>query len=523
MLLLTFAAYALYHASRKPLSIVKNALIRQDNLPVSNGTVALGMWPPSVVVFIPSLLGLSSPKGWFPFDQSNGPTLLGEVDLAFLASYAAGMFVAGHMGDRICLRMLLALGMVGSGISVALFGLAYWGHVHWLSYFFIVQILGGLFQATGWPSVVTIVSNWFGKSKRGLIMGVWNAHTSVGNICGTLMASAMLGYGWGWSFLVPGLAIMAGGVIVFLFLFPDPESAGFPCPYEHPENAGFSFPCEHSDTRLPYPPDKQEGVLNVHGKVSACLAEDAIGQAFLKRESIGSTVTEEEAACSAVGFLQAWAIPRVAPFAYCLFFTKLVAYTFLYWLPFYIRHTEIEGKYLSDATAGNLSIIFDVGGTVGGILAGHISDRLNARAVVAAVFTYATVPALLLYRVFGSESFCLNFLLLFLAGMVVNAPYALITTAVSADLGTHKSLEGNSRSLATVTAIIDGTGSIGAAIGPLLTGYLAKEGWNYVFCMLSMSATIAGLLLTWLVIEESKENATCVKLVRMKSRQIDLV
>lgn len=34
----------------------------------------------------------------------------------------------------------------------------------------------------------------------------------------------------------------------------------------------------------------------------------------------------------------------MAPFAFCLFFSILVAYTFLYWLPFYIRHT---GKTLS--------------------------------------------------------------------------------------------------------------------------------------------------------------------------------
>lgn len=46
-------------------------------------------------------------------------------------------------------------------------------------------------------------------------------------------------------------------------------------------------------------------------------------------------------------------------------------------------------------------------------------------------------------------------------GFFVNGPYALITTAVSADLGTHEVLKGNSKALSTVTAIIDGTGSIG--------------------------------------------------------------
>ena len=46
-------------------------------------------------------------------------------------------------------------------------------------------------------------------------------------------------------------------------------------------------------------------------------------------------------------------------------------------------------------------------------------------------------------------------------GLLVNGPYALITTSVSAELGTHRSLVSSARALATVTAIIDGTGSIG--------------------------------------------------------------
>lgn len=44
---------------------------------------------------------------------------------------------------------------------------------------------------------------------------------------------------------------------------------------------------------------------------------------------------------------------------------------------------------------------------------------------------------------------------------------------------------GNEKALATVTAIIDGMGSIGAAIGPMLTGYISGEG-------------VAGALAGWL-------------------------
>ena len=65
-----------------------------------------------------------------------------------------------------------------------------------------------------------------------------------------------------------------------------------------------------------------------------------------------------------------------------------------------------------------------------------------------------------------------NVVLLLTVGLLVNGPYALITTAVSAELGTHPSLRGSGKALATVTSIIDGTGSIGAAVGPFLAGAL---------------------------------------------------
>lgn len=55
----------------------------------------------------------------------------------------------------------------------------------------------------------------------------------------------------------------------------------------------------------------------------------------------------------------------------------------------------------------------------------------------------------------------INIALLVSVGGLVNGPYALITTAVSAELGTHSSLKGNAKALSTVTSIIDGTGSIG--------------------------------------------------------------
>lgn len=96
--------------------------------------------------------------------------------------------------------------------------------------------------------------------------------------------------------------------------------------------------------------------------------------------------------------------------------------------------------------------------------------------------------------------------MLLIAGLLVNGPYALITTAVSAELGTHPSLGNNSKALATVTAIIDGTGSIGAAVGPLLAGVVAGwTGWHNVFYML-MVADMLALLVILLKIKYLRNN-----------------
>lgn len=300
VLIVTFLAYTSYHAARKTTSIVKSALDPQSS--------------DRSLQFFPQMMNfLHKPggsrrllwklgDGWSPFNGSNGTFLLGEIDLAFLSVYAIGMYFAGHLGDRMNLRIFLTVGMIGTGVFTSFFGVAYWGNFHSFYYFLAMQMAAGLFQSTGWPSVVAVVGNWFGKKKRGLIMGIWNAHTSVGNITGSLVASAMLSYGWGWSFVVPGLMIICTGLIVFFFLPVTLDSVGA---------------SEDEDDDLNSP--KKSG--------------EEVTEPLLRSDT---QVKEQE---RPVGFIEAWKIPGVAPFALCLFFAKLVAYTFLYWLPFYVSHT----------------------------------------------------------------------------------------------------------------------------------------------------------------------------------------
>lgn len=58
---------------------------------------------------------------------------------------------------------------------------------------------------------------------------------------------------------------------------------------------------------------------------------------------------------SAITFSNAFKIPGVIEFSICLFFAKLVSYTFLFWLPFYIKaSSECRFSWSSDPVADSV-------------------------------------------------------------------------------------------------------------------------------------------------------------------------
>lgn len=231
-------------------------------------------------------------------------------------------------------------------------------------------------------------------------------------------------------------------------------------------------------------------------------AEESVGtnseQDVNERTPIIGSINRTPVPDNAIGFGGALRIPGVVEFSMCLFFSKLVSYTFLFWLPLYIQSSTTLGAELS----ADLSTLFDIGGIVGAIAAGLISDYSGMSATTCTGMLALAAPALLIYQQWGALSLSFNICLLFVAGVLVNGPYALITTSVSAELGQHSSLNGNGKALATVTAIIDGTGSIGAAVGPLIAGLISSSGWENVFYMLIVSDILALLLLLRLVSKE---------------------
>ena len=72
-----------------------------------------------------------------------------------------------------------------------------------------------------------------------------------------------------------------------------------------------------------------------------------------------------------------------------------MSYTFLFWLPNYISTTSrIDAR-----ESAVLSTLFDLGGILGGVLAGAVSDHTGMNATTCAVMLVAAIPTLSAYQV----------------------------------------------------------------------------------------------------------------------------
>lgn len=525
VLCVTFVAYTCFHMGRRPLSIVKNVLNRNCS-EVHNVTLFSNLNQALYLNYDTDSETDPNWCDWAPFNNdATANQLLALLDSAFLFSYAIFMFFAGFLADRCNIRYFLTIGMILSGLLLYAFGLAFYTNIHSMTYFVIIQILSGAIQTTGWPSVVTCVGNWFDQSSRGSIFGLWNANTNLGNILGATIAGYFVEKAWGLSFMVPGFIMLGCGVFVFLFLVPRPEDVGL-MPIKSGSGSKFDVAGDGaSNSRCP---DVEQAVdristdLAVRGSTSrrklpraqdqhdSALSETDDSQTFVNSEQsplITSADDDELDALDrslspessgnphAVSFWTCLQIPGVVEYSLCLGFAKLVSYTFLYWLPRYITQSTVN----SSESSAYLSVPFDLGGMFGAILAGYLSDRTKKSATICTVMLVLAIPSMFIYEKFAAISNMHNIILQLFAGLFVNGPYALITTAVSTDLGSRVK---DGKAMATVAAIIDGTGSIGAAIGPLFAGYVSDSGWQSVFIMLMASDLLASLCLTRVLLKE---------------------
>ncbi|PAV63101.1 hypothetical protein WR25_17340 [Diploscapter pachys] len=403
--LITFGSYGLYHASRKALSGVKSSM-KAD-------------WMSNV-----------THKPLFNSD-SEAKAFLGSLDAVFMAAYALALFFWGVLGDRLDPKKVVAAGMVGSAITLTMFGtLPKWFNFYSVPYYIFTYILFGLVQACGWPSEIAIMANWFGKGNRGFVMGAWAACQPVGNIVGSIFTAAILPLGYEYTFLFNSALIFLGAGVVLLCIDSKPHEAN----YE-----------------------------NLDGE--------------RRRRSSASSRNETEEESEPIGLIEAVFLPGVLAYCLCNACLKLVNYAFFFWLPLYLT----EAYHWEESQADQLSIWYDIGGIAGSVVGGYITDRMGCRSPLIVGLLVCSVGSLFVYAHIGPYMFW-NSLVMTTVGVTVSGPYNLIVGSISIDLGSQPALAGNSQAMSTVSGILDGTGSAGSALGQIIIPVVQDTfGWETVF------------------------------------------
>ena len=184
-------------------------------------------------------------------------------------------------------------------------------------------------------------------------------------------------------------------------------------------------------------------------------------------------------------------IPNVAGYAFAFGFFKLTNYVLFFWLPYFL------GLHFDPTTANLVSTLYSFGMMPGGIIVGKVSDLLGGRrATVICIFQAMLVPLLYTFAKVSEELPVWAMMAMLCAmGILIGGPNNILTSAVAADLSEHPAVGGNSKSLGTITGIINGSGSITAALGLLVVGPMTKVyGWSSVWYFM-MGLTVCGTAL----------------------------
>lgn len=272
--------------------------------------------------------------------------------------------------------------------------------------------LNGLFQSTGWPGTTRVVAEWTPAERRGRVMSLWSTCYQVGGLVATPLAVELALHGsWRTAFRGPAFALAVVGVLS-LVLLSSPRASS---PHGGQETRG-------------------------HARIS--------DQLFVFRS------------------------PVLWLYGASYFFIKLIRYSLLFWLPYYLA--EVGGY--STTEAGYLSVAFDAGGIAGVLAIGHPSDRSRfTRAGLSGLWLVGLALALGAYTLVGRLGVAPNVVLLALIGALLFGPDSLLSGAAAQDAG-------GPRAAASAAGFVNGLGSLGALLQGLVVPRIAGSlGWQALF------------------------------------------
>jgi sugar phosphate permease len=359
-----------------------------------------------------------------------GAWQLGLLETFYNSGYCAGQFINGWLAERVGPRRLLGTGMILSAIMAALFGLS-----DTLPVFILLWGGNGLLQASGWPGNARAMASWFSSRERGQVMGWWSTCYQFGPLAAGWFATWCMQVTGTWrtAMWAPAGWTAVVGIGCLLWMRDRPGELGF-----------------------------REPGRTSHG--------DPAAERELRRRALPAVVRN----------------PMTWFLGANYFFTKLMRYSLLFWLPWYYK--EFYGY--DKVTSGYLATSFALGGVVGVVVAGLAADHLagRRRIAVAFVMTVMLAGALWLYVALDPSTFTGQYLAMLLIGALLFGPDSIVSGAAAQDLG-------GPYAAAVAAGMVNGLGSIGQIAqgfyNPWVTGRWGYDALMTTFIVMAGLSALA--------------------------------
>jgi sugar phosphate permease len=354
---------------------------------------------------------------------------LSRAQLGMIDTAYLACYCVGQFGWGWVADRVGARRVIGAGM-LATAGLSVaFGLSSTVAFFILIFALNGLAQSTGWPSNLKAMTAAMPPGARGRFMGFWSTCYQIGSLVSKPIAGYFLTLSvLGWRLaFFAPAAWVAAVACVVLVLLPEKR-----VPVDTAARAAF-----------------RAEVVKERRRVLRTPLVWALGASY--------------------------------------FFMKLIRYVLLFWLPYYCSK---ELGY-SVGLAAVVPLAFELGGFLGAITTGYVSDRFFAgRRVIVGIYALVCLAAAMaLYAHMAPLGVAANFLSLALVGFFLFGPDTLLSATAAQDIG-------GPAAAATAGGVINGLGSIGPILGSSLAASLSLWlGWAGLFQLLGGGAVIGALVL----------------------------
>lgn len=373
-------------------------------------------------------------------------------------SYAASAPFTGQITDRIGGKNGMLVACLGAALCNLALGLLFLCDLPLVlekALFVVLYALNVLVQGFGTSAVVKINGAWYSASERGLFAGVFNIMLTSGYFLSLGTGSSIIsGLGWAYVFIIPGVVLFTMALVILCYVKNTPSEASV---------------CANDFAKTNSPPSSSESSDNESDSGRA--RPRAAGAMMTPKQQMKRLMQNY----TFLGYLAA------------VFFLCWTRDGFLNWfLSFFDAVRE------SPLTTSDTAIIggaWTIGGFVGGILCGWLSDVFFDSDRVVPIFVFSVLQAALLGTLYFFSATCsveLLGVLVFVSSVFLLGNYTLLCYTVPSDL--PQDIAAGAAGIMTAVGYFS-TGLSGAFMGNVI----GSGGYRVWVLSLMLASILAGI------------------------------